>query len=135
MDHLQIIADALRLVIEQSHTGSGYLHYHVKSKDDGGIRHVTDSRNDLAAYLAEEIRVERHAAALDQEMIEMLLADLDLLEERAASLRLMLEGWCPIPLDKVERIAAVAGSHVERLANAAAEVIEKDIDPGGVVKL
>ena len=132
MDHLQIIADALRLVIKTlAATGS----YHIVSKDDGGTRHVAASLDSVAKYLAEEIRVERHAAALDQEMIEMLLADLDLLEDRAANLRQMLEGWCPIPLDKVERIAAVAGSHVERLANAAAEVIEKDTNPGGVVRL
>ena len=81
MDHLQIIADALRLVIEQSYTGSGYLNYHVKSKDDGGTRHVTGSRNDVATYLAKAIRIDRQSVALrqtlDQQQIDLLEARLN----------------------------------------------------------
>ena len=81
MDHLQIIADALRLVIEQSYTGSGYLNYHVKSKDDGGTRYVTGSRNDVATYLAKAIRIDRQSVALrqtlDQQQIDLLEARLN----------------------------------------------------------
>ena len=79
MDHLQIIADALRLVIEQSYTGSGYLNYHVKSKDDGGTRHVTGSRNDVATYLAKAIRIDRQSVALRQTLDQQ---QIDLLEDR-----------------------------------------------------
>ena len=78
MDHLQIIADALRLVIEQSHIGS---RYHVNSKDDGGTRYVTGSRNDVATYLAKAIRIDRQSVALrqtlDQQQIDLLEARLN----------------------------------------------------------
>jgi len=76
MDHLQIIADALRLVIEQSHIGS---RYHVNSKDDGGTRYVTDRREDVATYLARTIRVDRQSVALRQQLDQQ---QIDLLEAR-----------------------------------------------------
>ena len=81
MDHLQIIADALRLVIEQSHIGS---RYHVKSKDDGGTRYVTGSQgecrlNDVATYLAKAIRMDRQSTAIRQTLDQQ---QIDLLEDR-----------------------------------------------------
>ena len=79
MDHLQIIADALRLVIEQSHVGS---RYQVNAKDDGGTRHVTDSREGVAKYLAEAIRMDRQSMAIRQTLDQQ---QIDLLEDRLSA--------------------------------------------------
>ena len=80
MDHLQIIADALRLVIEEQWFGSRVgSKYQVKSKDDGGTRYVTGSRNDVAIYLARTIRVDRQSVALRQQLDQQ---QIDLLEAR-----------------------------------------------------
>ena len=95
MDHLQIIADALRLVIEQSYTGSGYLNYHVKSKDDGGTRYVTGSRNDVAIYLARTIRVDRQSVALRQQLDQQ---QIDLLEARLKDPRPYAEKYKTVEL-------------------------------------
>ena len=96
MDHLQIIADALRLVIEQSHIGSDY---HVNSKDDGGTRHVAESRNDVAIYLARTIRVDRQSVALRQTLDQQ---QIDLLEDKLAHRQEKLD-WFGSRIETLER--------------------------------
>jgi hypothetical protein len=96
MDHLQIIADALRLVIEQSHIGS---RYHVNSKDDGGTRYVTDRREDVATYLAKAIRIDRQSVALRQQLDQQ---QIDLLEDKLAHRQKKLD-WFGSRIETLER--------------------------------